>query len=99
SAQGVRKGQKFGILAGGPIEIHAPVTGEALGNIQREKTGVQVARVENRFAVCMTYRANPFSTYTHFPPPEPASEGEESALMDDEVPYVKVRDDVILVDD
>jgi len=54
--QGVRKGMKFAILASTPEEISDPETGEILGVVDRPKVLVQATEVQERIAICSTYR-------------------------------------------
>src|SRR5437870_12957166 len=56
SAQGVKKGMRFAILAPTPEEIHDPETGEVLDVVDRTKVLVQATEVRERITICSTYR-------------------------------------------
>lgn len=56
SAQGVKLGTKFRVLANEPIEVPDPETGEVLGTVAHEKVRVRAVEVKPRFSVCRTYR-------------------------------------------
>lgn len=54
---GVKPGMIFAILAGVPLEVKDPKTGEPLGNIDREKVRVKATEVSDKFSICRTYEA------------------------------------------
>lgn len=55
SAEGVRTGMKFKVLAETPITIADPDTGINLGVVDREKVRVMAVEVQPQLAVCRTY--------------------------------------------
>ncbi len=52
---GVEEGMRFAVLAGSPVQIQDPETGEPLGWLDREKVRVEAIRVMERMSVCTTY--------------------------------------------
>lgn len=56
ATHGVKVGMKFKILAESPDEIRDPASNELLGFLDREKVRVEVTEVQEKFAVCKTYR-------------------------------------------
>lgn len=52
---GVEEGMQFAVLAGSPVQIQDPETGELLGQLDREKVRVEAIRVMERMSVCATY--------------------------------------------
>ncbi len=114
SAQGVKKGMRFKILAPTPEEIPDPETGEILDIVDREKVFVQATEVRERITICSTYRtikipAGAFNTaYSFsrlFDPPQEVPETlriEDSLLpapLSPEESYVKIGDRVKQVED
>lgn len=52
---GAEEGMRFAVLAGSPVQIPDPETGEPLGWLDREKVRVEAIRVMERMSVCITY--------------------------------------------
>jgi hypothetical protein len=52
---GVQEGMRFAVLAGSPVEIQDPETGEQLGWLDREKVRVEAVLVMDRMSVCATF--------------------------------------------
>ena len=55
ATDGVEPGMIFAILAGMPLAVRDPNTGEPLGQIDREKVRVKATEVFDRFSICRTY--------------------------------------------
>lgn len=55
TAEGVRRGMKYAVLAATPTQITDPDTGDVLGEIDRDKVRVQVIEVQDHLAVARTY--------------------------------------------
>jgi hypothetical protein len=53
--EGVEEGMRFAVLAGSPVQIPDPETGEPLGWLDREKVRVEAINVMERMSVCETY--------------------------------------------
>lgn len=56
SAQDVKRGMKFAILAETPVEVIDPNTNEVLDTIDREKVRVEASEVRERITICRTFR-------------------------------------------
>jgi hypothetical protein len=56
SAQGVKRGMRFAILASTPEEVLDPETGEVLDIVDRTKVLVQATEVREKITICSTYR-------------------------------------------
>jgi hypothetical protein len=56
SNEGVQIGMKFKVLSAEPIDVRDPETDDLLGIVDREKVRVRVIEVEEKFAICKTYR-------------------------------------------
>jgi hypothetical protein len=52
---GVEEGMTFAILAESPLLIKDPSTGDALGEIDREKVRVKATEVNDKFSICRTF--------------------------------------------
>jgi hypothetical protein len=61
SAQGVKKGMKFAILAPTPEEVLDPESGEVLDVVDRTKVLVQATEVREKITICSTYRTTKIS--------------------------------------
>jgi len=61
SAQGVKKGMRFAILAPTPEEVLDPETGEVLDVVDRTKVLVQATEVREKITICSTYRTTKMS--------------------------------------
>ncbi len=61
SAQGVKKGMRFAILAPTPEEILDPETDEVLDVVDRTKVLVQATEVRERITICSTFRTTKIS--------------------------------------
>ncbi len=114
SAQGVKKGMKFAILAPTPEEILDPETGEKLDVVDRPKVTVQATEVREKITICSTYRTTTLSggalTLSYsiarlFDPPRVVPETlriEDSSLpapLSPEESYVKIGDRVKQVEE
>ena len=114
SAQGVKKGMRFAILAPTPEEVLDPETGEVLDVVDRTKVLVQATEVREKITICSTYRTTKISggalstTYSLsrlFDPPREIPETlriEDSSLpapLSPEESYVKIGDRVKQVEE
>ncbi len=114
SAQGVKKGMRFAILAPTPEEILDPETGEALDVVDRTKVLVQATEVREKITICSTYRITKISggalstAYSFgrlFDPPQEVPETlriKDSSLpapLSPEESYVKIGDRVKQVEE
>ncbi len=61
SAQGVKRGMRFAILASTPEEVLDPETGEVLDIVDRTKVLVQATEVREKITICSTYRTTRIS--------------------------------------
>lgn len=111
-SDGVKEGQIFRVLAESPTPITHPETGEALGDMDREKVRVKIVEVSEKFSVCRTYRKRyvggggmPDITRLMGSPrrevPETLRVDDKSKLpeIDEEESYVKRGDRVVIVEE
>ena len=56
TSSGVHEGMIFKVLSNEPTEVRDPITNDLLGVIDREKVRVRATEVEEKFAICKTYR-------------------------------------------
>jgi hypothetical protein len=63
---GVRKGQKFAVLAAEPIVVTDPETGAQLDVIDREKVRVEAYEVRPRISICRTFRVRGIPSFATF---------------------------------
>jgi hypothetical protein len=110
-AAGVKKGQKFAVLASEPLEIIDPVTNKILDTVDREKVRVQAIEVRQSVTICRTYRMRSGGGGLRIHAdllkimPEPIPETlriQDSSIpppLSEEDSYVKINDRVILVAD
>jgi len=115
SAQGVKKGMRFAILAPTPEEVLDPETGEVLDVVDRTKVLVQATEVREKITICSTYRTTKISGGAFgistssinklFEPPREIPETlriEDSSLpapLSPEESYVKIGDRVKQVEE
>ena len=114
SAQGVKKGMRFAILAPTPEEVLDPETGEVLDVVDRTKVLVQATEVREKITICSTYRttkvsggalSTAYSLGRLFDPPREIPETlriEDSSLpapLSPEESYVKIGDRVKQVEE
>ena len=114
SAQGVKKGMRFAILAPTPEEVLDPETDEVLDVVDRTKVLVQATEVREKITICSTYRTTKmsggalgsyFSMNRLFDPPREIPETlriEDSSLpapLSPEESYVKIGDRVKQVEE
>ena len=114
SAQGVKKGMRFAILAPTPEEVLDPETSEVLDVVDRTKVLVQATEVREKITICSTYRTTmmsggafsaAYSLNRLFDPPREIPETlriEDSSLpapLAPEESYVKIGDRVKQVEE
>lgn len=55
SVAGVKIGMRFKVLSTDPLAIVDPITGEEIGELNREKIRVECIEIYESFSVCSTY--------------------------------------------
>jgi len=112
---GVVQGMRFAVLAESPIIVKDPLTGERLGQIDREKVRVEATDVHLKITICRTFRFKNIESISSLAsllglgssatPPKDIPETlqmQDSSLpppLPEEQSYVKVKDRVIEVTD
>lgn len=111
AALGVKKGQKFAVLASHALEIRDPITQVVLDTVDREKVRVEANEVRKNVTICRTYRmrggilnfgmTSDVMRMLSKEVPETLQIHHSSTLppLPEEHSYVKVNDRVILVDE